>query len=245
MAFSLFKKKNTDFNKKSSFPANFPDSNFGPDFSSGSKEANLPSGQQMPPAYSPIFSEQEMKQQIPEPPKDTFFPQSAPPGMPEMPPEQPKGFSESGAFAGTKFSEQKSQSFSQMQDNSMLFRQQPVQFPDFSQFKPEGQEKQQLSNQENQAMRAMQSDFAPGLAASIPRQEIDTGKPIFIKVDKYKIILKELSNIKSLIRNAALSIDSLNSIKDAEDSELEEWRSKLEDIERKLIYIDDSLFGTL
>jgi hypothetical protein len=99
---------------------------------------------------------------------------------------------------------------------------------------------QEKANTENKA-----PEFTPDLMGADVRKEIDTGKPIFIKIDKYKSIIRELSNIRALIRNANSSINSLHSLKESEDAELEEWRAKIEDLERKLIYVDDSLFGSL
>ncbi|MCX6710439.1 MAG: hypothetical protein NTV63_05845 [Candidatus Woesearchaeota archaeon] len=56
-------------------------------------------------------------------------------------------------------------------------------------------------------------------------------------------MLKEIAGIKDMIAAAGNSLNTLHSIKHSEDAELTEWRSTLEDIERKIVYMDEALFG--
>ncbi|GEM_PF-1910581 len=76
-------------------------------------------------------------------------------------------------------------------------------------------------------------------------REMNTSKPIFVNFNKYRSVLKEISSIREFVAVANNSMANLNSLKTAEDSELDEWRLRLEDIERKLVYMDEVLFGKL
>jgi len=68
------------------------------------------------------------------------------------------------------------------------------------------------------------------------------GKEMFIKADQYKEILKSVDTVKRKIRESEKILDRLNEIKNVKDKEFEKWRSLLEDIERKSVYIDRNLF---
>ena len=67
-------------------------------------------------------------------------------------------------------------------------------------------------------------------------------QPLFVRVDQYKNILEGISSIKSKLKSAEDVIGSLNDIKNTKDKEFEKWRAELESIERKLSYIDKTLF---
>ena len=68
------------------------------------------------------------------------------------------------------------------------------------------------------------------------------GKEMFVKADQYKEILEGVDTIKRKVRESEKILDRLNEIKNIKDKEFEKWRSLLEDIERKSIYIDKNLF---
>ena len=68
-------------------------------------------------------------------------------------------------------------------------------------------------------------------------------KAIFVKADKYKTILGEIKLSKSKLLAAEQGIVDLINLKIAKDKEFERWREGLEEIQRKLIFIDKTLFG--
>lgn len=66
--------------------------------------------------------------------------------------------------------------------------------------------------------------------------------PIYVKIDEYKDILDIMNLIKSKLAEAKATMGKINEIKNEEDSELELWRSELEEVERKIGFIDKTLF---
>lgn len=73
-------------------------------------------------------------------------------------------------------------------------------------------------------------------------EEIRAGSPVFVKIDEYKDVLEVMGLIKDKIEDARSTLGRINELKNEEDSELELWNSRLEDIEKKLEFIDRSLF---
>ena len=66
--------------------------------------------------------------------------------------------------------------------------------------------------------------------------------PMFVSVQDYQIILNGVSAIKSKLSETDESFKKLQAIKQQQDKQLEDWRSTLEDVQRKLTYVDDVLF---
>ena len=67
-------------------------------------------------------------------------------------------------------------------------------------------------------------------------------KPLFVKIDDYKDVVDIMTLIKKKINDAKDILASINNIKNQEDAEIEQWNSNLDDIDRKVDYIDRSLF---
>ncbi|MEM0231102.1 MAG: hypothetical protein QXW00_03055 [Candidatus Woesearchaeota archaeon] len=225
MAFSLFGKKD---NKQSSMQS--------------------PTPQQVPQAGQQF-------QQIPEPPEQPFASQpfeSTPSPFPEPKQTETKSSADEYDALFKKYypsQEPQEPDFSSIPGADNQGRRfQPFSFPtgtlDNRQEMPSGVKSQTAYlSQQSQISNPVEpatSEINPQI-----KRELDTAKPIFLKVDKYKAILRELSTVKSIIKSANSSLQSLRALKENEDAELENWRAKLEDIERKLIYVDDQLFGNL
>jgi hypothetical protein len=66
--------------------------------------------------------------------------------------------------------------------------------------------------------------------------------PMFVNVSEYKQAIYNINIIKNKIREADNALTSLNRIKNEKDKYFEQFRSKLEDLQRKSLYIDKSLF---
>ena len=66
--------------------------------------------------------------------------------------------------------------------------------------------------------------------------------PVFIKIDDYKDVIDVMELIKNKILEANGVLEKIRKLKAEEDAELELWNSNLEDIERKISYIDRTLF---
>lgn len=64
---------------------------------------------------------------------------------------------------------------------------------------------------------------------------------IFIKIDEYREVLDVLELLQHKIKQARAILRKINELKNLEDSEIEEWGSSLDEIERKVSDIDRSL----
>jgi predicted nuclease with TOPRIM domain len=73
-------------------------------------------------------------------------------------------------------------------------------------------------------------------------EEIRAGSPVFVKIDEYKDVLEIIGIIKDKIEDARTTLGKINDLKNEEDAELELWNSKLEEIEKKIDFIDTTLF---
>ncbi len=69
-----------------------------------------------------------------------------------------------------------------------------------------------------------------------------TGKEMFVKADRYRELLKSVNIVKGKIKESENILERLNEIKNIKDKEFEKWRTLLEDMERKAVYIDKTLF---
>lgn len=70
----------------------------------------------------------------------------------------------------------------------------------------------------------------------------ETRGPLFVKIDDYKAILHGISVVKNNVDEANNIIKRLGTIRTEKDKEFEKWKSKLEDLNRKLVYIDKTIF---
>ena len=65
--------------------------------------------------------------------------------------------------------------------------------------------------------------------------------PIFVKVDEYEDVLSIIDDIKQKIVEAKQTLIKINDLKNEEDHQIESWQSALEEVEKKVDYIDHSL----
>lgn len=73
--------------------------------------------------------------------------------------------------------------------------------------------------------------------------EIHHGEmPVFVKIDEYKDILDVMHMIKNKIEDAKETLGKINELKNEEDAELELWHTGLEEVERKIEFVDKALF---
>ena len=66
--------------------------------------------------------------------------------------------------------------------------------------------------------------------------------PVFVKIEDYKDVLDIMNLIRNKIEDAKKTIQEINMLKNQEDSELELWHNELEDIERKVDFMDRTMF---
>ncbi|NQV08743.1 hypothetical protein HQ529_02730 [Candidatus Woesearchaeota archaeon] len=68
------------------------------------------------------------------------------------------------------------------------------------------------------------------------------GAHIFVKIDEYKDILDTLNILKNKMDEARELLNKINELKNDEDTELDLWHTELEEIERKISFIDKAMF---
>jgi hypothetical protein len=66
--------------------------------------------------------------------------------------------------------------------------------------------------------------------------------PVFVRIEDYKDVLDIMELMKAKITEAKQIIEQINVLKNQEDSEIELWHNELNDVERKIVYMDKTLF---
>ena len=70
---------------------------------------------------------------------------------------------------------------------------------------------------------------------------MDQGMPVFVKIDDYKDVLEVVGLLNEKLEKAKETMSRINELKNEEDTELELWQAELEEIERKLDFVDRNL----
>ena len=65
---------------------------------------------------------------------------------------------------------------------------------------------------------------------------------VFVKIEEYKDVIDTMELIKTKIAEARVSLGKINDLKNQEDSELDLWKTSLDDIERRVNFVDKELF---
>ncbi len=77
---------------------------------------------------------------------------------------------------------------------------------------------------------------------TISKQEVETVRPTlrptFVAVDDYKKIINDTNMIRGKLMEAENFVRRLGDIKNEEERAFEKWRTQLEDVEKKLNYVD-------
>ena len=70
----------------------------------------------------------------------------------------------------------------------------------------------------------------------------ESGKPLFVQIDKYKDVMHTMDAIKAKLDDVDKLLDNLDQIKTEEDRKLEDWKRDLQNIKEKLVSVDRDLF---
>jgi len=65
---------------------------------------------------------------------------------------------------------------------------------------------------------------------------------VFVKISEYQDVLDIVQLINEKVKEARHVLGKINDLKNQEDAELNNWKISLDDVERKLKYIDLALF---
>ena len=68
------------------------------------------------------------------------------------------------------------------------------------------------------------------------------GMNVFVKIEEYKDILDIIDLIQEKIKEAKTILGKINELKNQEDAELELWKNGIQDVERKVNFVDQTLF---
>ena len=82
----------------------------------------------------------------------------------------------------------------------------------------------------------IQDEYNPKKVNKVERQA-----PVFVKIDDYKDVLDILDLVKNKVSEAKKTLHEINEMKNQEDSELAIWSRELEEIDRKIDFIDHTL----
>lgn len=74
------------------------------------------------------------------------------------------------------------------------------------------------------------------------RSEPQSGEPIYMEVEHYRGILEKVNSIKDSVKEADTALQRLNDLKNERDRELGRWHARMGDLQKKLSYVDSSLF---
>ena len=66
--------------------------------------------------------------------------------------------------------------------------------------------------------------------------------PIFVKIEEYKDVLDVINMVKAKLEEAKRTLGKINELKNEEDAELELWHATLEEVERKVDFVDKTIF---
>ena len=96
--------------------------------------------------------------------------------------------------------------------------------------------------------QAMPSDAFPKIERRLFRQEekksreISSRKEMYVRVDKFKADLQNIGIIRGNLRKSEEAVMKLENIKNAKDRSFDKVKSSLDDLQKKLIFVDKTLF---
>jgi hypothetical protein len=114
----------------------------------------------------------------------------------------------------------------------------------------------EMGNREIQRLEfpEIKEEEEPGEVTAGPIEELETEEteeqperrvvegPIYLNVKSFKDTIDNINMIRSKIKESEDYIERINEIKNMKDKYFEQLRTKLEDLQRKSMYIDKSLF---
>jgi hypothetical protein len=67
-------------------------------------------------------------------------------------------------------------------------------------------------------------------------------EPLFVSVTDYQEVLTSINYVRAKLGEADRLVHKLNEIKSLEEKSFEAWRNQLEDVQRKLAYVENVVF---
>ena len=75
------------------------------------------------------------------------------------------------------------------------------------------------------------------------RDELTLRKPIFVYLEQYQEMINEVSIMQNTLKEGDDSLSRISEFKEDEDKEFKKWEAQLKDMQRKLIFVDKTLFA--
>ena len=75
------------------------------------------------------------------------------------------------------------------------------------------------------------------------REGLELTKPIFIDAKLYKGVMDDIGVLKNVLKDSADSLVKISDLKDDREKNYSIWHKQIEDIQKKLIYADNTLFS--
>ena len=72
--------------------------------------------------------------------------------------------------------------------------------------------------------------------------EVSTGKSLFMRIDHFKLTLGNINIVRNDLKKAEDSLTKLENMKYSTDKSFEKIRSSFEDLQKKIVYMDRTLF---
>jgi tetrahydromethanopterin S-methyltransferase subunit G len=76
---------------------------------------------------------------------------------------------------------------------------------------------------------------------SLEGEMMTSGMPVFVRIEEYKEVLEVLDLLNKRLEKAREIMQRINDLKNDEDAELEVWEKGLQDVEKKLDFMNRTL----
>lgn len=67
-------------------------------------------------------------------------------------------------------------------------------------------------------------------------------KPLFVKIDEHEDLKDMIRLVKNKIVESRQTLSMINQLEQQEAAELEAWNNEIEDVEKKIQYMESTLF---
>ncbi|MCA9477562.1 MAG: hypothetical protein KC535_00250 [Nanoarchaeota archaeon] len=66
--------------------------------------------------------------------------------------------------------------------------------------------------------------------------------PVFIKIDKYRQVLDVVDVLKKQVDDVRSTLQQIKQLKTQEEEEIRIWEANIAEVEKKILFVDQTLF---
>ncbi|MGM5480019.1 MAG: hypothetical protein ACQESC_01000 [Nanobdellota archaeon] len=66
--------------------------------------------------------------------------------------------------------------------------------------------------------------------------------PVFIKIEEYRKVLELVDKLKKKTTDVKKTVTQIKDLREKENDTIKYWEQKIDDIDKKIVYIDQTLF---